>query len=196
MAAPTGRGLCCVRCGATVYDGGELTEEVAAVDATSAKPPVVPEYWAWQVNEQLRHAERVTQSGRRRKTSMGEQIRIDDASPTVPPTRDTSRETKRSDAVETPLGAFAWFVICAGVTALTCGSVLMVWSIYGERPELWTVGLPIMIVGQVTLVLGVGLQLVARTQLEQRTTQQPAAEGSHAPSRESSRQDEELRPKR
>jgi len=179
-AAPGGKGFCCARChelipvenGTTEAEPAVVTERVdsavpAALDST------LPEYWAWQVNQQLRHAEQVIQSGRRRQLPTGQQLRIDEAWDKTAPAEMVPAATHvDADGDETPLTSFAWFVICTGVTALTCGSVLMGLSFWQERPELWTVGLPIMIIGQVALVLGMGLQLVARTRAEEKSAAQ------------------------
>jgi hypothetical protein len=42
---------------------------------------------------------------------------------------------------------------------LVCGGILLAWSAVGQRPELWSVGMPIAIVGQVALLLALVLQL-------------------------------------
>ena len=56
-------------------------------------------------------------------------------------------------------GGVAWFVVSVGLTALACGAALLLWSMIATRPELWTLGLPIAVAGQITLLLGFVLQL-------------------------------------
>lgn len=159
-----------------VDSGAAETEPTVATERIDEAQPsaidsTLPEYWAWQVNQQLRHAEQVIQSGRRRQLPSGQQLRIDEAWKHAQPAASKPvASPAQSPEDESLLTSFGWFVICTGVTALTCGSVLMGFSFWQERPELWTVGLPIMIVGQVALVLGMGLQLVARTQAEEAST--------------------------
>ena len=52
-----------------------------------------------------------------------------------------------------------WSCLGLGVMLLACGGVLLAWSYWAARPELWTIGLPIAIAGQVVLVIGLVLQL-------------------------------------
>jgi hypothetical protein len=47
----------------------------------------------------------------------------------------------------------AWGAVSLAVAALSCGGVLACWAIYGHRPELWDLGLPVLIGGQVALAL-------------------------------------------
>ena len=42
-----------------------------------------------------------------------------------------------------------------------CGGCLLTWAHYGARPDLWPLGLPIAIVGQVVLLIGLVLHLDA-----------------------------------
>ncbi len=53
----------------------------------------------------------------------------------------------------------AWMFLAIGLTALACGSALLVWSVVDARDELWTLGIPIAVAGQVGLLLGLVLQL-------------------------------------
>ena len=189
IVAPQGRGFCCARCGELVYEGAASQQPTDGSEDLAADA-VVPDYWAWQVNQQLRHAEKVVARGRRRQLSTGEQIRIDNAwapKPAAEPRHEVPPKSHPPADQETPLTAFAWLTICAGVTALTCGTALMIWSVYADRTELWNTGLPIMIAGQVALVLGMGLQLAARTRFEHEEVPQQTRGGSRTSSRETNR---------
>ncbi len=53
----------------------------------------------------------------------------------------------------------AWASICLGLMAFACGGVLLGWSVLGQRTELWSLGVPITLVGQVALLVGLCLQL-------------------------------------
>lgn len=53
----------------------------------------------------------------------------------------------------------AWTSICLGLMAFACGGVLLGWSVLGQRSELWSLGVPITLVGQVALLVGLCLQL-------------------------------------
>jgi hypothetical protein len=53
----------------------------------------------------------------------------------------------------------AWSALSFGVMALVFGGVLLAWSYWSGRPELWTLGLPFALGGQAGLILGLVLQL-------------------------------------
>ena len=53
----------------------------------------------------------------------------------------------------------AWMLMLAGIMAFACGAVLMGMSIIQARSELWRMGLPLALVGQAGLVVGLILQL-------------------------------------
>lgn len=53
----------------------------------------------------------------------------------------------------------AWSAIVLGVAAFVCGAILVGWSLFGDRAELWDLGLPIVLGGQAALVVGLLLQL-------------------------------------
>jgi len=46
-----------------------------------------------------------------------------------------------------------------GTTSFACGAALIGFSLYYNRPDLWDFGLPIALVGQIALLLGVALRL-------------------------------------
>ena len=53
----------------------------------------------------------------------------------------------------------AWALVLLGVTSLVCGLVLIVWSFFEARPELWQWGMPAALAGQGALLIGFVLQL-------------------------------------
>lgn len=52
-----------------------------------------------------------------------------------------------------------WTLLTCGLASFFCGAALLTWSLFGERSELWTIGVPITLAGQVGLLLGVVLAL-------------------------------------
>ncbi|MGY8771415.1 MAG: hypothetical protein ACKVH8_23625 [Pirellulales bacterium] len=59
-----------------------------------------------------------------------------------------------------PRGSFiSWLALSLGCMALVCGLVLLTWSLVGARAELWNVGLPLTIIGQAGLLIGLVFQL-------------------------------------
>ncbi|MBX3413370.1 MAG: hypothetical protein KF708_11835 [Pirellulales bacterium] len=57
------------------------------------------------------------------------------------------------------MSQLAWGAIALGIGAFVCGAILVGWSLFGSRPELWDLGLPIALGGQAALVVGLLLQL-------------------------------------
>ena len=52
-----------------------------------------------------------------------------------------------------------WAVLWTGLAIFACGGVLMIWSIVAQREELWNTGIPMLLVGQMGLLVGLILQL-------------------------------------
>jgi hypothetical protein len=57
------------------------------------------------------------------------------------------------------IAAFTWVALSLGTTAFVCGGVLLGWSVFAQRQELWSVGMPIALAGQIALLIGLVLQL-------------------------------------
>jgi hypothetical protein len=53
----------------------------------------------------------------------------------------------------------AWAVLALGLTAFACGIALLVVSLLEQRQDLWNLGIPVAVGGQVGLLLGLALQL-------------------------------------
>ena len=64
--------------------------------------------------------------------------------------------TGRSSAISSLL---TWFVFALGITSSACGGALLGWSLATDRQDLWSVGLPVALVGQIALVAGLVLQM-------------------------------------
>ena len=50
-------------------------------------------------------------------------------------------------------------IMSLGLMSFVCGGVLLAWSFIGHRNDLWGLGMPITLVGQFGLLLGLVLQL-------------------------------------
>lgn len=119
----------------------------------------------WEIDEQLRHIERkLCGNGRRNKDRHRREVtRLDPPHPSVsswhaPPA--ASRREKRSGPPGSRSGGvLAWTALAMGTMVLVGGAVLLVWAVIADRGELWTIGLPAAIVGQVILLIGLVLQL-------------------------------------
>jgi len=53
----------------------------------------------------------------------------------------------------------AWTILSIGLAVFACGGVLLGWSVVGQRDDLWTIGMPLALLGQAGLILGLILQL-------------------------------------
>lgn len=139
-------------------------------------------YDAWEAEEKLRHIGRMLRSGSaRRKLQRHEPPRFrTDHSHGEPQGWHAPIAAKRRKAApraKADVGAggamLVWTSVSLGIMALACGGVLMAWSLLGTRPELWNVGLPIAILGQIALVLGLILQLDRLWRHHRRTAASP-----------------------
>jgi len=53
----------------------------------------------------------------------------------------------------------AWLLIALGLATFVCGSVLLGWAFIADRGDLWSLGLPLALAGQASLILGLVMQL-------------------------------------
>ena len=73
--------------------------------------------------------------------------------------RAPKRSHAKSRRARSALRAVAWLVLLFGLMGMACGGVLVGWSLIAGRQDLWPIGLPIALVGQIVLVMGVILQM-------------------------------------
>jgi hypothetical protein len=77
--------------------------------------------------------------------------------PASPPAPRPAPSGQRTPSRGHPI--LTWLMLSLGVMALVFGSVLLGWSTWTNRPDLWTLGLPFALGGQAALVIGLVLQL-------------------------------------
>jgi hypothetical protein len=65
----------------------------------------------------------------------------------------------------------AWSILSLGLMGFLCGGVLLVWAFVGHRNDLWSLGMPLALVGQFGLLLGLVLQLDNLWQANRRTAE-------------------------
>jgi hypothetical protein len=53
----------------------------------------------------------------------------------------------------------AWALLSLGLATFVCGGVLVGWSFWADRADLWSLGLPLTLAGQAGLIVGLVLQL-------------------------------------
>ncbi|MGD0900204.1 MAG: hypothetical protein ABR915_20410 [Thermoguttaceae bacterium] len=148
----------------------------------SEEPPLSDD---WELDEHLRHVARVLRTGKTDKakgpTGRSMPVRLDGphempsarhSQPDCPDScvieggqshfrADASRPCPKIGTVsgQPALGAFTWMSLLLGTMALVCGGILLGWSTITGRRELWTLGTPIALGGQIALLIGLVLQL-------------------------------------
>lgn len=68
-----------------------------------------------------------------------------------------------------------WVLLGSGIMAFVCGAVLLAWSLVADRGELWTLGMPICLAGQLGLLLALVFQLTRLWDDNRRTAIQLAS---------------------
>ena len=97
--------------------------------------------------------------------SSQQRLRLDGLHATPADWRTTSSEDQfscspgSSSHGDSVISKVPWAVLSLGVAAFVCGGVLMTWSIVAGRQELWSTGIPVLLVGQIGLLVGLILQL-------------------------------------
>ena len=131
----------------------------------SNKPPPDASYDDWEMEEQLRHIERLLNSGGVIPESAGRRARLDSAHGNAAG-RSRAKGTAASARREGPakpgdgwLSRLTWITLSLGLAAFACGGVLLGWSFVTDRQDLWGIGTPIALGGQIALLIGLILQL-------------------------------------
>lgn len=76
----------------------------------------------------------------------------------VPQAKPATVAAPPTSEVVAPLKWFASIGLFAGVTALVCGATLAGWSLVSDRAELWNIGLPTAMIGQLLLLAALASQ--------------------------------------
>lgn len=65
---------------------------------------------------------------------------------------------------------FSWAIMSLSVMMFACGSVLLAWSLFTGRDDLWSLGLPLTLAGQAGLIIGLVMQLEGLWQSNRETS--------------------------
>jgi hypothetical protein len=150
--------FCCPRCGGEIRVASDPPADapVAAIQ--------LPGYDGWDLDEQLRHIQRLLQTAKGNEGGP-KPMRLDPPQ-AGPPARhpDISDPSDvRPQAASVSRGSLSGFLtglaLSLGTTSFVCGSVLAGWSLAADRHDLWTLGLPLALGGQIMLVVGLVLQI-------------------------------------
>jgi len=164
--ADAGGTLPCARCGTTLGHGIE-TQVRAKVphDEPVASAPLPEDDWVLEAD--VRSVQRLVESLKSTR-------RVDPTTPiggphlpSLPPGRDDSPPSRVAEPPKSNLAA--WSLLSLGLATFACGAVLLVWSIATGREDLWPLGLPLALVGQAALIVGLVLQLDGLWQTSRKT---------------------------
>ena len=163
-------------------DESNESEEAETIQQQERVSPLPPrlDLEDWELEPQLRAAERLLKG--LRQEAPAEQVSAVHAAhrpapdwhvpaaniPLPAEVAQARRQTNIPEQAEKS-GTLAWTCLSLGVMALACGGVLIAWSLLGGRDDLWSIGLPLAVVGQGGLVIGLLLQLDGLWQTSKKT---------------------------
>ena len=145
-----------------------------------AEPPAkladdAADYDGWELDEQLRQIEHVLATDPQRKDRAEaayrrELARLDQPHAAVPAWHVPAAQQPAKRRKSAPAGAerhegggaaafFVWLSLSLGTMAFVCGGILLGWSLVTGRTDLWNVGLPVALGGQIALLIGLLLKL-------------------------------------
>lgn len=180
--------LCCVRCqallsGAAVeasaYSPPEpaLPEGIEPLDSLKTQTPLdqlllppIPQE-DWQLEAELRYVERLAAAWRD-TPPLQDSFALASEEQGVSEQRHSHEEPSDDVAPAKPrFAGLAWAALSLGVMSFVCGGVLLGWSAIAGRQDLWSIGLPLALVGQAGLIVGLVLQLETLWQTNRATSQ-------------------------
>ncbi len=152
---------CCARC-------GQRLTRPACVDAPSVPFEDLPDFIEledWEFAETIQEAERLV----RNVTADLEPIRLLHERKTRPSAAQRrghtrpkkSPRTTTEDHSDKPNSPLPWIVLALGLGVFVCGAALIVLSLMQQRPQLWQIGLPMVLGGQMAVLAVVIGQLDA-----------------------------------
>ena len=175
-AAASGE-LRCGKCGTPFVDA---QQQAVAAPATESSPlarvlagsSLVEDDWTLEA--ELRGVERLVSSLKSSGGLAKQPLAIDTSHETAPGWH-TARHTPSAKSAEVaaatePQKNFAaWTILSLGLAVFACGAVLLTWSLVGKRNDLWPIGMPLALIGQAGLILGLILQLDGLWQTSRKT---------------------------
>jgi hypothetical protein len=189
LGSPSGGELRCGKCGESLPAvSQQIAVTCAASDeSTPALPssttdcsnlekllrqgPLVEDDWALEA--ELRGVQRLLGSLKSRSTIVAEPVAVHapHAAPAAwhaagqAPAGEATAPNTAADSVIRDAAAqpnshlIAWMILSFGLATFACGAVLLGWSLVAKRDDLWPMGMPLALIGQAGLILGLVLQL-------------------------------------
>jgi hypothetical protein len=114
----------------------------------------------WQLEAELRGVHRMFQALKSRP-SVGAEAADSSIRRAIEAESDSTPHSSDSPVLaQQPRGhAAAWTILCLGLSVFACGGVLLGLSLAAQRDDLWPIGMPLALIGQAGLILGLILQL-------------------------------------
>lgn len=142
----------------------QTASETAALEKLLRAPPLSNEDWA--IEAELRGVQRLLGSLKTHRSELAD--RLKPPAPHVSPahwkkpegmSENAGRAARSRDKSEPRAHVAAWTILSIGLAVFACGSVLLGWSFLAKRDDLWPIGMPLTLIGQAGLILGLVLQL-------------------------------------
>jgi hypothetical protein len=182
--------MCCARCGKALGRRATAAEQVVLPGDAASLPPAAgpddsqllelseleetPDFVQvdeWDFEETLSHAERLvrTVQAQDRVVDMLWSARPHNGSPTADGGESVRIDTGRSDTGAVPgervkaaeSTSVPLLVLAMGLAVFVCGAALAAWSLLGHGENLWRLGVPMVMGGQIAILAGLMWQLEA-----------------------------------
>ena len=98
-------------------------------------------------------------------THRADVLRQDTSHSTVQPTNNPAAQVVPAATAAAPMrtpkstGWLQWAVLMLGIGMFTCGAILIAWSFRAERHDLWNIGAPLALAGQIAFLVGLIMHL-------------------------------------
>ncbi len=159
--------VCCAHCGRSLGRAAARSPRRSTADVPFEDLPDFVELADWELAETIEQAERLVHTiaadlGESKDRTRQPRARRDRADgvprPNSPVTSAavarSEQELKRSTGQSAP-----WLVLAMGLGVFVCGAALVAMSLVSNRPQLWQLGLPMVLGGQVAVLAAVVSQL-------------------------------------
>jgi hypothetical protein len=142
-----------------------------AQTATAVAKDVPPMFDDWEMDEQLRHIERVLQSVKASNSPLNniepkQESARNDAPHAVLPmwhvaqAEQHHKSKPRHSVLSALAGVFTWSLLSLGAVGTISGLGVLGWSAISSRPQIWNLAFPIAWTSQVVLLIGLMLQII------------------------------------
>ncbi len=148
---------CCARC-------GQAFARAVAPEAPSVPFEDLPEFVEledWEFAETIQEAERLVRNVTADLGPAPRWDRLRESRRDRPVRRAAHRQEMVEDRVSKSNSTLPWIVLALGLGVFVCGAALIALSLVQQRPQLWQLGLPLVLVGQVAVLAVVIGQLDA-----------------------------------